>query len=62
MDILETKEFESGIQHVTDGKAMSWYEFAQIILQENTLDGEVEVVRDKNYRTFAKRPVNSVLI
>jgi len=62
INIMESQEFESGIQHVTDGEAMSWYEFAEKIVKEHKLDSEVKVVKDKNYRTFAKRPVNSVLI
>ncbi len=51
-----------GTYHVTDGKAMTWYDFAKNILHENGLTGKVSLVLDRNYRTFAKRPKNSVLI
>lgn len=50
-----------GIYHFSDGKPMTWYEFAQYILDENGLADKVNLVLDTNYRTFAKRPKNSVL-
>ena len=50
-----------GIYHFTDGKAMTWFDFAKNILEENGLTGKVDLVMDKNYRTFARRPKNSVL-
>ncbi|MER3375804.1 MAG: dTDP-4-dehydrorhamnose reductase [Allomuricauda sp.] len=50
-----------GTHHFTDGKPMTWYEFAQHILDENGLADKVNLVLDTNYRTFAKRPKNSVL-
>ena len=61
VNILVDKKFESGIQHFTDGTVMTWYEFAEKILNDNKLGGTVKLVRDKNYRTFAKRPKNSTL-
>ncbi|MFS4466249.1 dTDP-4-dehydrorhamnose reductase [Maribacter sp. 2210JD10-5] len=51
----------SGILHFTDGKAMTWYGFAKLILEENNLACKVQLVKDDNYRTFANRPRNSVL-
>ncbi|MEC7769993.1 MAG: dTDP-4-dehydrorhamnose reductase [Bacteroidota bacterium] len=51
-----------GTYHITDGKPMSWYEFAEYILDENGLKGKTKLVLDRNYRTFAKRPKNSILI
>jgi dTDP-4-dehydrorhamnose reductase len=50
-----------GVYHYTDGKPMTWYDFAQQILDENGLTDKVKLVLDSNYRTFAKRPKNSVL-
>lgn len=50
-----------GIHHFTDGKAMTWYDFAKRILKENGLLENVQINRAKNYRTFAKRPKNSIL-
>lgn len=57
--MLGNKSF--GIYHFTDGKPMTWFEFAQQILYENGLTDKVKLVLDTNYRTFAKRPKNSVL-
>lgn len=62
MDIVLTQHFKTGIYHFTDGEAMSWYEFAKRIVKEHHLDSHVKVVKDKNYRTFARRPGNSILI
>lgn len=50
-----------GIHHFTDGEAMTWYDFAKKILEENTLQDSVRLEKAKNYRTFAKRPNNSIL-
>ena len=52
---------EYGIYHFTDGQAMSWYQFAKLILEENGLADKIELVKDNNYRTFARRPRNSAL-
>ncbi|WP_299798810.1 dTDP-4-dehydrorhamnose reductase [uncultured Maribacter sp.] len=49
------------VKHFTDGIATTWYGFAQSILLENSMHGKVPLVRDKNYRTFVRRPKNSVL-
>lgn len=57
--LTENKPF--GTYHVTDGKPMTWYDFAKQILKENGLTHKVNLVLDRNYRTFAKRPRNSVL-
>src|SRR5690606_38440063 len=51
-----------GTYHVTDKEPMTWYDFAKRILEENGLGDMVKLVLDRNYRTFAKRPKNSVLI
>lgn len=50
-----------GTYHCTDKVPMTWYSFAQKILKENGLSGKVRLELDRNYRTFAKRPKNSVL-
>ncbi len=54
-------ELDYGIHHYTDGDAMSWYDFAKTILAENRLDSTAKIVKDDNYRSFVKRPKNSVL-
>lgn len=58
---LLSGEKSFGTYHVTDGKPMTWYDFAKQILEENGLTQKVNLVLDRNYRTFAKRPKNSVL-
>ena len=62
LSLIDKGSSEYGIHHFTDGKAMTWYEFAREIIRESNWDGEVKVVRDHNYRSFAARPKNSVLI
>jgi len=57
--VLGNKPF--GIYHFTDGKPMTWFEFTKKILEENGLINKAKLVLDSNYRTFAKRPKNSVL-
>jgi len=60
LELLTTPK-DYGIYHFTDGMAMSWYQFAAAILKENDLEGKIELVKDSNYRTFARRPRNSTL-
>ena len=61
LDIISRGSESYGIHHFTDGVAMTWYDFALEILRQNGLEDQVEVVEVENYRTFAKRPRNSVL-
>lgn len=58
--IEETRPY--GTYHVTDGIPMTWFDFAKKILEENGLSQKANLVLDRNYRTFAKRPRNSVLV
>lgn len=51
-----------GTYHVTDGVPMTWFDFAKKILEENGLSETAKLVLDRNYRTFAQRPKNSVII
>ena len=60
LELLESSK-AYGIYHFTDGEAMSWYDFASRILKENGLEDQIALVKDNNYRTFARRPRNSVL-
>ena len=63
LGLIENEQlFDYGILHFTDGEPMTWFDFAKKILEENNLQSVVEVVRDKNNRTFVKRPKNSILI
>ncbi len=62
LDFVQKEQSFSGIVHFTDKKVMTWYDFAVSILKKHKLDNHVEVVRDKNYRSFARRPAYSILI
>jgi len=55
-------DLEFGTFHVTDKVPMTWYDFAKKILKENNLRDKAKLVLDRDYRTFAKRPKNSVII
>ena len=60
---LIIKHTESyGIKHFSDSKAMTWYDFAELILSENDYSDKINLVRAKKYLTFAARPKNSVLL
>ena len=62
LELINQKDLKYGIRHFTDGEAMTWFEFAKKILKDHNLDEEVSIEKAHNYRTFAKRPKNSVLI
>lgn len=62
LQLIEQNKKNYGIHHFTDGKAMTWFQFAKNILRKNHMEDQVTVVKDGNYRSFAARPVNSVLI
>ena len=53
---------EFGIYHFTGGEAMTWYGFAQKIVADHQLQAVVKLATDDNYRSFAARPTNSVLL
>lgn len=61
LNLITSCKTEYGIYHFTDGKAMTWFDFAKEILRETHLDKKVRLEKAKNYRTFAARPANSVL-
>ncbi len=61
LKLIDEKNQAFGLYHFTDGEAMTWYDFALRILQDNGLEYKVKLVRAKNYRTLAVRPKNSVL-
>lgn len=62
MEEVLTGKVPFGTHHFTDGIAMTWYDFAKQILEENGLTDKTKLILDRNYRTLAKRPQNSVLI
>ncbi|MEC7263633.1 MAG: dTDP-4-dehydrorhamnose reductase [Bacteroidota bacterium] len=61
MEEIATGKRPFGTYHFSDGQTTTWYGFAQQILEENGLTDKAALVLDRNYRTFAKRPKNSVL-
>jgi dTDP-4-dehydrorhamnose reductase len=61
IDLISLKEPSFGVFHYTDGEAMTWYDFSKKIIEENNLRDLATVVRDNNYRSFAKRPKKSIL-
>tara|TARA_R110002050_G_scaffold263499_1_gene404050 strand:+ start:1276 stop:2076 length:801 start_codon:yes stop_codon:yes gene_type:complete len=62
IDMITGKNLEYGIHHFTDGKAMSWYDFAHEILVKNDLGSTTSLIMDNTYPTLAKRPKYSVLL
>lgn len=62
MHFVANNNQQYGIYHFTDGEAMSWYGFAENILEENGLKSTTNIVKDNNYRSFAKRPKYSMLL
>ncbi|MGB5498804.1 MAG: sugar nucleotide-binding protein, partial [Maribacter sp.] len=57
--ILENADF--GLHHFTDGVAMTWYSFAKKILEDNKMNKGIKLEKAKDFSTFAKRPIYSVL-
>lgn len=59
LELIDSRNSNFGVFHYTDGKSMTWYDFAKTILQEHKI--KVKLVR-KSYPTIAKRPKSSVLL
>ncbi|APQ17349.1 dTDP-4-dehydrorhamnose reductase [Maribacter hydrothermalis] len=59
---LTEKNINYGIEHFTDGYSSTWFDFAKKIVKDQNLQDKVQLVKDRNYCTFVKRPINSVLI
>lgn len=51
-----------GIRHFTGGVAMSWYEFACRIKERDVPGSSSRISKGNNYRSFARRPGNSILL
>jgi len=52
---------KTGIYHATNEGYCSWNEFAKYIFEVNEIDMQVNEVLTKDYKTTAKRPLNSKL-
>lgn len=50
-----------GLYHVTNEGYCSWYEFAEFIFKESREKVKVHPILTKDYKTIAKRPLNSKL-
>lgn len=50
-----------GIFHATNEDYCSWYEFAKYIFEINNINIKVNPILTKDYKTAAKRPLNSKL-
>lgn len=59
LDISNTDKY--GIYHATNSGITNWYEFAQTIFKLNNINIELEPITTKEYKTNAKRPLNSKL-
>ncbi|WP_242158086.1 dTDP-4-dehydrorhamnose reductase [Aestuariivivens sediminis] len=58
--IIETKP-PFGLYHFSHSKPMTWFDFAQRILEEQQLTDQVELHPVNTYKTLARRPKYSVL-
>tara|TARA_R110001632_G_scaffold132368_3_gene246817 strand:- start:117 stop:371 length:255 start_codon:yes stop_codon:yes gene_type:complete len=61
LELIVPVNQEYDIYHCADRVAMIWYHFAQSIFEENDLKNTTKIVKENNYRSFAKRPKFSVL-
>lgn len=59
LDLANTDKY--GIYHATNSGITNWYEFAQTIFKLNNINIELEPITTKEYKTNAKRPLNSKL-
>lgn len=61
LNLIYSGSTKYGLHHFTDGKAMTWYDFANEILENLDKGDTIHLEKAKNYHTLAKRPKNSVL-
>lgn len=61
VNLIQERNEIYGIFHFCDKKVMTWFSFAEQILKSTRLYNNVTLIKVKNYRTFAKRPKNSVI-
>lgn len=59
---IQTETQDYGISHFTDGIAMTWFEFAREILEQEGFTEYQHLTKAENYRTLAVRPENSILL
>jgi dTDP-4-dehydrorhamnose reductase len=61
LELVDEENPHYGIYHFTDGKAITWFDFALNILEENGLKSNTKITKNNNYRSFVRRPPFSVL-
>jgi dTDP-4-dehydrorhamnose reductase len=61
IDLTKEKHSNFGTHHFCDEKPMTWFDFAEQILQENNLKNKAKLVKVSNYITFASRPRQTIL-
>ena len=57
VDMIETDQY--GIYHATNEGYCSWYDFADEIFKQSQLDATLHPITTDQYKTKAKRPLNS---
>jgi dTDP-4-dehydrorhamnose reductase len=61
IDLTKEKHSNFGTHPFCDEKPMTWFDFAEQILQENNLKNKAKLVKVSNYITFASRPRQTIL-
>ena len=62
LELITSGSTSYGISHFTDATPMTWFEFAGWILEQEGLAPYEKLQKAENYRTFAVRPTNSILL
>jgi len=60
--LVESREYPSGIYHITNEGATTWYDFAREIFLLTNTDIDMVACSSEEYERPAKRPMNSVLL
>lgn len=61
LNIIEYKQWTSGIFHYANGGSLSWFDFAIKIKELSNLECEILPIPSSQYITDAKRPLFSIL-
>lgn len=61
MNLISSKSEDYGLHHITDGEAMTWYDFAKKIVKENGMEADVQIEKLEQDSSIVRRPKNSVL-
>ena len=61
LQLISSKNKDYGLYHFTGGVAMTWFEFAKKIVEENGLEANVQMEKSEQELSGVRRPSNSVL-